>query len=220
MARRAKRWLGVATVLLLAGCTPPPPEPVYAPPNYSYLRPLRLNVGSLAVEDDWTPGPEDVGAASPVPPLAALERMAHDRLFAAGDRGSAVFKIGDATIRRIGDTLNGDFIVRLDILRPNGTRVGYAEARVTRTALMPDDDQLRPTLYLMVGQMMADMNVELEYQVNRTLAHWLMRPAPPGTAIRAPVEQQALPPPGAAEPAPKPIVPAPGTAEPPPVGTF
>jgi hypothetical protein len=205
MVRVAGRLISVFAALLLASCTRSAPEPVYAPPNYSYLRPLRLNVGSIQVQDDWMPGPEDVGALSPVPPLAALERMAHDRLIPAGDRGSALFKIEDAAIVRVGDTLNGDFIVRLDIIRPNGTPAGYAEARVTRAALLPDEDQLRPTLYLMVTQMMADMNVELEYQVKRTLARWLMTAAPPGAAVRPPVEQQPLPPPGAPALTPPPV---------------
>ncbi len=194
-ARPAGRLVGLLAVLLLAACAAPAPEPVYSPPNYGYLKKLRLNVGAVDIVDDWAPGPEDIGAVSPVRPLDALERMARERLVAAGGRAGAVFHIEDAAIRRIGDTLNGDLVVRLDIRRANGTRAGYAEARVTRTAILPDSAWLRRTLYTMTTQMMADMNVELEYQLRRTLGRWLESAAPPGSALPVPVQRQPLPPP-------------------------
>jgi hypothetical protein len=191
-----------AVALLLAGCAGPAPEPVYVPPSYSYLSPLRLNVGSVEVVDDWTPGPDDVGVLSPVRPLDALRQMATDRLGAVGSAGRAVLRIEDASIRRAGDRLVGNLAVRLEIVGADGAPRGFAVARVTRTATLPDEGALRPTLYSMTNDMMRDMNVELEYQVRRTLARELVGVGPSGGAVPAPVQQQPLPPPGAAPVAP------------------
>ncbi|MBV9756386.1 MAG: hypothetical protein JO047_04970 [Alphaproteobacteria bacterium] len=197
--RAAGALLG--TALLLAACAgPPPPEPVYVPPSYSYLNPLRLDVGTVEIADDWTPGPEDAGVLAPVRPLDALHRMAADRLGAGGSAGRAVLRIQDAAIRRTGERLDGNFAVRLEVVGADGALRGFAVARVTRTATLPDDDALRPTLYAMINDMMRDMNVELEYQVRRTLARFLVGASPAGAAVPAPVQQQPLPPPGAAPP--------------------
>src|SRR5438105_14803775 len=92
------RALGVVLVLLVAGCSSEPPEPVYVPPTYTYLKPLRVNVGAVVIEDAWAPGPDDVGMLSPVRPIDALHRLAQDRLVATGTAGRAVFKIEYASI--------------------------------------------------------------------------------------------------------------------------
>lgn len=198
----AARVLTVAVLLLGACSGPPPPEPVYAPASYTYLNPLRLDVGAVEVADDWTPGPDDVGALSPVRPLDALHRMATDRLGASGSAGRAVLRIEQASIRRAGERLMGDLAVRLEIVGADGAPRGFAAARVTRTATLPDEDMLRQTLYALINDMMRDMNVELEYQARRSLGRYLAATVPAGGALPAPVEQQPLPPPGAAPPAP------------------
>jgi hypothetical protein len=201
LARAAGALLG--TALLLGACGGPPPEPVYAPPSYGYLNPLRFDVGSVEVADDWTPGPGDVGALSPLRPLDALRRMATDRLGAAGSAGRAVLRVENASVRRADDKLVGDLAVRLEIVAADGAERGFAIAQVTRTATLPDEDALRPTLYSLTNDMMRDMNVELEYQVRRSLARFLVGIGPTGGAVPAPVQQQTLPPPGAS-PAPPP----------------
>jgi hypothetical protein len=191
------RALGVVLVLLVAGCSSEPPEPVYVAPNYTYLKPLRVNVGAVVIQDAWTPGPDDIGMLSPVRPIDALHRMAQDRLVATGTAGRAVFTIEDASIRRVGDSVTANFIVRLAIENAGGVARGYAEARVTRATAVPDDaGPLRQTLYTLTTQMMRDMNVELEYQLRRALHDWLEETAPASSAVPAPVEQQPLPAPG------------------------
>ena len=197
----AFQW-ALALSLLLASCGSPAPEPVYAPPAYAYLKPLRLNVAAVAIADDWAPGPDDVGALSPVRPLDALRRMAQDRLGAAGSGGRAVFRIEDASVRRSGEFLLGNCAVRLDIENADGSPAGYAEARVARSASVSDEVS-RPALYALVTAMMRDMNVEFEFQVRRVLHSWLEETSPAPAALPAPVEQQPLPPPGV-QPAPPP----------------
>jgi hypothetical protein len=199
--RLARLWLvGVlALPLAIAGCggDEPPPEN-FAPLHYEYLRQLRLNVGSIEVQDHSAPaGDGDVSSQAPMAPAQALVQMAHDRLFAAGLTGQAVFTIDQASIVRGPDgTLNGQMAVHLDVFTTGGTRAGYAEARVARQHVPgSDEENLRSVLYDMTKQMMADMNVELEYQLRRSMAAWLVAGSDvPAPVTAAPLESPAPPP--------------------------
>jgi hypothetical protein len=218
--------VGLAVSLSLAGCGGGP-EPVqnFPPLTYGYLRPLRLNVGTVDVVNDYAPGPNDVSGQSPADPVAALSEMARDRLIPAGASGRAVFTIEQASINRDGDTLSGLFRVKLDVYTSDGQRAAFAEAAVARTAPLPDDQgaaSVRAALYQFTTTMMMNMNVELEYQLRRSIGDWLetgAATAPPP----APVEQQPLAAPDAAgtppmpatgvtapAPAPDGVTPAPG----------
>jgi hypothetical protein len=191
-ARVIRRRMVLAAVLLPAACASPPP-PSYPPLSYDYLLPLRLNVASIDVRNDFVPGSAaDVAMLSPVTPVAALTRMAHDRLFAAGNTGRAVFVIDTASILHTGGALYGALAVHLDILAADASRVGFAEARVARTVAGPRvNNDLDGALYDLTTQMMSDMNVEFEYQVRQSLQDWLQ--APPGPP--APVRSAPLAPP-------------------------
>jgi len=193
------RAFAVAAIVSPAACyeSAPPPAVVYAPPDYAYLKPLRLNVATIDIENSWAPGPDEISSLSPLRPLDALRRMAQDRLIPGGNTGRAVFKIEDAAIARVGDSLQGHLAVRLDVQAANGARSGFAEASVARTSFVPaGEGPLRQELYSLTRQMMADMNVEFEYQVRHALHDWLEETSPPASAVPAPVERQPLPTPG------------------------
>ncbi len=177
-------------VLLLpfaaAACADDPaPRQDFSPLRYEFLTKLRLNVGEIVVEPPPPPGPLD--QANPSPPGPALQQMARDRLIAGETLGRAVFMIDDATVRRSAGGLEGSLAVHLDVLTSEGTRSGFAEARVTRQSTGIGD--LRAALYAITQQMMQDMNVEFEFQVRRSLRDWLQEAtvAPPPA-----VEQQPL----------------------------
>jgi len=201
--RLARVWLvGVLLLpLAVAGCggDEPPPEN-FQPLHYEYLRQLRLNVGSVDVQDhSASMGDDDVSGQAPIPPAAALTQMAHDRLFAAGLSGQAVFVIDQASIvRGPSGTLDGQMVVHLDIVTADGARAGYAEARVARQHVPgSDEENLRSVLYDMTKQMMSDMNVELEYQIRHSMANWLVAGSDtPAPVTAAPLEAPAPPPPG------------------------
>ena len=116
----------------------------------------------------------DAGLApkAPEPPAEALTAMANQRLLASGGSASAVFSIDRASIIADGDTLNGNLVVHLDIIGANGTHLGLAQAQVSRQFSGTGDS--KAALYALVKQMMADMNVEFEYQVRRSLKDWLL----------------------------------------------
>ena len=51
---------------------------------------------------------------------------------------------------------------------------------------------IRPVLYDLTKGMMADMNVEFEYQIRRNLKNWLTESAAPDTPVeQAPLDQPA-----------------------------
>ncbi len=178
----------VLLALALAACQDsPPPRTVFEPLRYDYLTPLHLNVSRVEIGEPPPPGPLD--AQSPAPPGPALKQMAQDRLTSGGSAGQAVFTIDQAQIIRTGTTLDGVMAVHLEVAGPPGS--GRAEAQVTRQLTNIDRDALRGALYDLTKQMLADMNVELEFQIRRTLKDWLQdtttAPLPP------PVQTQDLP---------------------------
>ncbi len=190
--------LGLLLPLGLAGCAEPePPAPIaYMPLRYDMLRPLRLNVASIDIEDHAPPpGPGDVAALSPAPPAAALEQMARDRLFAAGSSGRAVFIIDQASIVQSDPrTLVGSLAVELDIVGSSGARAGYCEARVSRVQTLGTGPvNMQNVLYTMTAAMLQDMNVEFEFQIRSRLGDWLLQG--PATAAPGPVQASPLPPP-------------------------
>ncbi len=212
---------GLTATLFLSGCGGGGEEArAFKPLSYSYLTPLRLNVGEIRIEDHAPPpGPSDLAQGAPVPPEEALRRMAQDRLVAAGSSGTAVFSIDQAAITGDGSggPLDGTLAVHLDIIGNNGGHSGYAEAHVSRQFVPgtgTDNDGLKAQLYNLTVQMMQNMNVEFEFQLRRTLADWMVDAS--GSPVGASVEQQPLGTPGQSAPPAPPSVGAPLQLAPPP----
>jgi hypothetical protein len=188
----------LAPLLLLAACDDtPPPRTDFPPLTYDYLGKLRLAVATVDIDNAFakqdTGGPEHVEELAPVQPVDALKRMAEDRLIPAATSGHAVFVIEDASLTRAPGGFEGSMRVRLDVTTSDGTKAGFAEARVDRTYSSVDTfpASTRAALYDLVKLMMSDMNVELEFQVKQRLHDYLqtgdgIAPAP------APVQAQDL----------------------------
>ncbi len=199
----------LACFLALTACggDEAPPAENYTPLHYEYLRVLRLNVASIDVIDhSAAPGPGDVTAQDPVSPDQVFSQMARDRLFAAGTTGRAVFTVEAANIAQgDGGALNGVLAGHLAVFNDAGTQMAYAEARVSRQHVPGSEpENLRNNLYDMTRQMMDDMNVELEYQIRRSMRSWLVSntavPAPVIAVPLAPATPAAPPPEQAAPP--------------------
>ena len=176
--------------LMAAGCggggDALPTRDGFPPLSYGYLTTLRLNVATI--DEAPLPPPGSTADINPAPPGQALIRMAQDRLAAGGTLGRAVFTVDEASITRRSGGLDGVMAVHLDVLTSEGSRAGFAEARVSRRASGISD--LRAALYDVTVQMMQDMNVEFEFQVRQSLRDWLQEAttAPPPPAV----EQQPL----------------------------
>ncbi len=182
-----RRWALLAP-LVLAACTADAPPRSFPPLRSDFLTPLPLNVGTLEIGEPPPPGALD--AQSPAPPGPALKQMAQDRLSAGGRVGRAVFTIDEARVLRSGSGLDGVMAVHLEVLGADGARAGIAEARVTRRSTGVSRSELPGGLYDITRLMLADMNVEFEFQLRRSLQPWLQEtttaPAP------AAVEKQDL----------------------------
>jgi hypothetical protein len=187
--------LVLVCLVALAGCggDDAPPDEAFPPLHYEFLKQLRLNVGSVAVQVNVPPpAPDDVTAQDPAPPGEVLAQMARDRLFAAGTIGHAVFTVDLADINQTGNgTLNGELAGHLQVLNDAGQQMAFAEARVSRQHVPGSDpENLHNNLYDMTRQMMDAMNVELEYQIRRSMRSWLVT----NTAVPAPVIAEPLAP--------------------------
>lgn len=117
--------------------------------------------------------------------------MAQDRLVAAGTAGRAVLHIDDASIQQFGDRLDGHLALTLDIFTSDGTRSAYAEAQVARSMTNSFGD-LRKALYTLTREMVDDMNVELEFQMRRSLRDWMLDTPQAPSAVPGPVFEQPL----------------------------
>ena len=213
--------LCLALPLGLAACggDEPPPTEAYTQLHYEYLPKLRLNVGSIAVDDRAHPvSPQDIAAQSPAIPALALEQMAHDRLFAAATAGTATFVVDQASIERLPNgTLDGVMAVHLDITGPSGAIAGNAAARVERQHIPGSDpENLQNNLYDLTKELMRAMNVEFEVQLRQNLSSWLVTGAAiPAPVVAQPLDQAPLPPvPGAAPSAAPPAAPQSGEVPP------
>jgi len=192
--------------LAVAACADEAPA-TYPPPSYDYLTKLELKVGRVEIDDSWVPrgAARRVDHLAPVTPREAMRRLAEDRLVAAGNAGRAVFVIEDASIIRGPRNYEASLAVRLDMADDAGNRIGQATARVAQMRPVRDGSEraMRDDLHAFVRDLMAEMNVEFEYQVRRALREALQ--ATSGSApAPAPVEAQSLDTPGQAPDRPAP----------------
>ena len=170
------------------------PEPVFDPLRYNYLPPIQLNVATIEIQQRFIPAgvAPDVSNQDPVPPIEALRAMANDRLQAFGTANKGIFTILDASLMREADIVTGSMAVSLAILDDAGAQLGTAEARV-QSRHSGQIRNIRPVLYDLTKGMMADMNVEFEYQIRRNLKNWLTEGAAPDTPVeQAPLDQPTM----------------------------
>lgn len=202
IARRAVLALPVG----LAACAAPAIPRVEGPPiGYRHLTPLRLDVATIAIEEETAfAGPNDLGRELRPSAAEAVRTMGQDRLFAFGTQNSARFVVTRAQILREPgppgqglfaqpqDRLDLRLTCRLEIRNPAGLRLGFAEASATRMQTVDSDPMARMAVAeTMLRQAMFDLNTEFEFQLRRALRAYLVegeRAAPP-----PPVAREELP---------------------------
>jgi hypothetical protein len=194
VTRSFRLLLPTLLCLLLGACEGAPP-PHFDRLSYDYLNKFRLNVASVTIDDSWvasSPG-QHVESLSPEPPLQALRQMLQDRLIAAGNTGRAVATIEDASIVERDNQYVGALAVRLNLQGDDGSPIGSVEARVVGTHAVTDTDtqDVQLDLYALTKQLMDSMNVELEYQIDRSLTGSL-QPTTPIAPAPPPVQTQDL----------------------------
>ncbi len=191
--------LGTALIapLFLAACSSDEPAQSYRKLSFDYLTKLRLNVASIDIDNTDPPvrDSRDMSLLAPNKPADALRTMAQQRLLANASSGHAVFVVDEASLINDKDKIRGTFAVHLDVTTSDGTRTGYAEARVSRTADYNNDapNATRATLNKLVDDLMKDMNVEFEYQIRRSLRAYLQTGDTP-SPVAKPVQSEDLSP--------------------------
>lgn len=164
----------------------------FEPLRYDFLTPIPLRVASVEVDQRFVPAPSEAGGSplDPIQPVAAMRQMAQDRLRALGTTGRAVLAINDASLLRRGRAYEGSFAVELDIYTSANERAAFAEARVSGRRTIGSDETAQAARSALIRQLMDQLNVELEYQVRRSLRDWLVTESAPPPA---PVAEQPLP---------------------------
>lgn len=196
-------WLAGAAACA-TGEAPLPPPP---PPEFGFLNRLRLDVAEVLVDDRIPPpAPADRGPRVPVPPAAYLRAIARDRLLAEGTGGRAVATLQRAEVLEVRlptrgslfttevDTrYDGRMAMRVELIDADGAPAGFAEAEVRRAreVLQNVDAAGRLRVVQAIARDLADaMNVEIEFQVRRSLRDRLAEGARPAVPER--VEQEDL----------------------------
>ncbi|MGE4480626.1 hypothetical protein [Acidocella sp.] len=173
-----KRLVFALPLLALASCGSTSPAPSFKPLDYSYLPPILLKVSQVNVVNSYVPTPSQVQAASmdPAPPADTLMSMLKQRLQPAGQPGTATVTVQNAYVDNVNGNLVGAMTVDLNLASADGRSTGFTEASVSASQTAPDSgnaDDLRAALYGLTKRLMTQMNVQLQYQIQKNMPNWI-----------------------------------------------
>lgn len=182
------------TVALVAGCQVPPPQNSFAAITFGHLKPIRLDVGDVVLEQAYqAPGvPPNVDHLFPQRPADVALRWAGDRLQAAGTVRSARYIVREASVLEVPlETKTGlegtftvdqseryDAKVKVELQIFDGGRLeGTATAQAWRSVTVPEDASLNArekVWYRLTEQLMSDLNGELEKVIKKVYGPYLV----------------------------------------------
>ncbi len=168
--------------LMLAGCSAAP-KPVFERLSFDYLTKIKINVGTVDIDENWVPrgSLRQIGFLAPTRPVVALRTMAAERLVPGGTTGRALFVIDDASLVLTRGRYEASFAVHLDLRDDMDKTIATATAALRGSRKATDDtdeDAVRIDLDALVRKMMDDMNVEFEFQVRSALKAYLQNTSP------------------------------------------
>ena len=187
--------LVAALCLALAACAPAPARPTYPDLHFTERPPLRLDVASVDVRNDYQMPfrAPNVEHDFPVSPGHAAENWARDRLKPVGRDGRAVFAIRDASVVEIELPKEGGitgalttapaqrYDMRLEAsvqILDRGGEARSATAQVTRSqsvleGITPNErDQ---AWYSMTQAAMADFDRQMETEIRNNFGNFVVR---------------------------------------------
>lgn len=173
-----KRLVFALPLLMLASCGSTPPAPSFRPLDYSYLPPILLKVSQVNVVNAYTPTPSQAQTAAmdPAPPADTLIAMLKQRLQPAGQPGTATVTVQNVYVDDVNGTLTGAMTVDLNLASANGHSTGFTEASVSASQTAPDSghaDDMRAALYGLTKRLMTQMNVQLQYEIQKNMPNWV-----------------------------------------------
>lgn len=187
-ARLAALLLGLVGLLVLGACTTPPPEAAFPQITFAHKAPIKLAVGEVVVERAYSsPGaPPNVEHLFQVPPGAAAERWARDRLVAAGTGGRARYVVKEASVVEVpletsggikglvtteqSERYDARLAVEIELVAEGGRTEGTATARAERSISVPEDATLterEQAWFRMVETMMTELDAQLEQTIRK-----------------------------------------------------
>ncbi|MCB5945214.1 hypothetical protein [Acidocella sp. KAb 2-4] len=182
-----KKLLAILPLGALAACSSAPTPMSFAPLDYSYLRPITLNVANLNVVNNYVPSPSEatLEAQDPVPLAATLVTMLQHRLQPSGTPGTGTVTVQVVSITEAGGNLNGAMTVDVNLTSADGRSTAFTEASVTASQTAPDSNSgpdMQAALYQMTKTLMTQMNVQLPYQIMHNIPSWVVGSAAGGAA--------------------------------------
>ena len=195
MARLSLSGLIVLAALAapLAGCgSGPPPQQTFADLRFTNEPPLRINVVSIQVNDEYRPNfdPPHFEQRLPIPLPHVADNWARDRLQPAGTSGRAVAVITDASVVEImlpkETGLSATFTnqldtqyearvgIRVELRDDGGLTVRMAAGHAERSMTLVEGttlDERDHKLYQMERELMADLDRQLETQIRANFAN-------------------------------------------------
>ncbi|MFN0044167.1 MAG: hypothetical protein ACKVSF_13255 [Alphaproteobacteria bacterium] len=175
--------IALLSFAFLASCNTPPPVQRFPEVSYKHLAPIRLDVKTIETYSSFasTFAPPQVEHLFPLPPGAAAERWARDRLVATGKEGRARFIVRDASVvqQRLPksggisglitteqtDRYVAELAVELIVNDDLGQREGKTAARASLSRTVPEDitlNGLEQVWFEMTEALMKDLNAQLE----------------------------------------------------------
>lgn len=173
------RKLVVALPLLtLAACGTTPPAQTFTPLDYSYLPPIMLKVSQVDVTNSYVPTPSQVrtSAMDPAPPAETLLAMLKQRLQPSGQPGTGTVTVQTAYVDNVNGILMGQMTVDVNLASADGRATGFTEAGVSASVTAPDSDNpndMQAALYGLTKRLMTQMNVQLQYQIQKNMPSWI-----------------------------------------------
>lgn len=185
-----------ALCLALAACAPAPARPTYPDLHFTERPPLRLDVASVDVRNDYqTPfRAPNVEHEFPVSPGHAAENWARDRLKPVGQSGRALFIIHNAAVvetelpksEGISSTFTAQrserydltLQVTLQIIDATGLVARSTDVTPTRSQTTLDDitpNQRDQTWYDMTKATMADFDRQMESEIRNNFGLYYVR---------------------------------------------
>lgn len=173
-----KKLVFTLPFLALAACASTPPAATFAPLDYSYLPPILLKVSQINVANSYVPTPSQMqtGAMDPAPPASVLMAMLRRRLQPAGQPGTGTVTVQTAYVDDVNGTLVGQMTVDVNLASANGLSTGFTEASVSASETAPDSgnaDDMQAALYDLTKRLMTQMNVQLQYEIQKNMPSWV-----------------------------------------------
>lgn len=179
------------TLIALTGCGTPGAQKQFPELTFNHLPPIRLDVARI----DYAPrylapaNSPNIGHEFPTPPVVAAERWIADRLIAAGNRGTAVVTIREATATEtrlpLKRGITGAFTtdqewrydakveIAIEVSDPDSQRSARANAGAIQGRTVGEDASLadrEKVWFDLVEQMMNRFDRTFEAQIRKDLA--------------------------------------------------